>query len=151
MRRIRGPKSLSAGLLFIGLALIFGVSASSLTLGTAAQMGPGYFPLLVAVVLGVLGVAVVAEGIFHSDDRPEGASLRGIAFVGGAVLAFAASVESLGLVAAVAITSFLMSLAERNVRLGSAVGAAVVLSSFSWLVFVYALSMPWPAFGYLLH
>lgn len=150
MQRIRGPKSLIAGLLFITLALVFGVSASSLTLGTAARMGPGYFPMLVAVVLGLLGMLATVEGMFRKDDRPEGTSIRGIVLVSGSVLSFAVAIESLGLVAAVAITSFLMSLAERNVRLVSALGTAVVMAGFSWVVFVYALSLPWPAFGYLL-
>lgn len=150
MQHIRGPKALLAGLVFIALALVFGFGASGLTLGTAARMGPGYFPMMMAVALGLLGLCVAAEGLFKDDSRLEAAGLRGIALVGGSVLAFAASVESLGLIAAVAITSFLLSLADRDFRLLPALGAAAVLAGLSWLIFVYGLSMPWPAFGYLL-
>jgi hypothetical protein len=150
MRHFPLTKSLLAGLVFIVLALTFGISAAGLNIGTAARMGPGYFPLLTAAAMGALGVFVIAQGLRGGDAAPEFAGLRGIVLVAGAVLAFAASVESLGIVIAVAVTAFLMSLAEREFALLPALAAAVVLSFFSWLVFVVALGMPWPALGYLL-
>jgi hypothetical protein len=150
MQRIRGPKSLIAGLVFIGLAVIFGTSASSLTLGTAARMGAGYFPMMIALVLGFLGVLTTAIGLFARDERPAGTSIRGVLLVGGSVLAFAVSIETLGLVIAVFTTSFMLSLAERNFRFLPSLATAAVLAGFSWAVFAYALSMPWPVVGYLL-
>ena len=150
MLRIHGPKSFASGLFFIVLALIFGISASGLNLGTASRMGPGYFPLLAAIVLGLLGLIVAAEGLFRSDERPVGTSLRGVLLVAGSVLAFAASVESLGLIIAVATTSFLLSLADRGFRLVPALCTSAVLAAFSWIVFTEGLSMPWPAIGYML-
>jgi hypothetical protein len=71
--------------------------------------------------------------------------------VAGCVVVFALSIESLGLVPAVALTSFLLSIADRHVELVSAFIVALVLALFSWLVFTVALSMSWPAFGYLFH
>ena len=150
MQRAVLSKSLVAGLLFIALAMVFGFSAAGLNLGSAARMGPGYFPLMVAVALGGLGIFVALQGIRGGDEAPEFAGPRGIALVAGAVIAFAVSVESLGVIIAVALTSFLMSLADRDFRLVPSLAAAAVLSVFSWLVFVVALGMPWPALGYLL-
>jgi hypothetical protein len=149
MLHVRGPKSFFAGVVFVGLALAFGVSASSLSMGTAARMGPGYFPLMLAVVLGLLGCLVATDGIVRRDEMPDRVSARGVALVAGSVLAFALSMESLGLVPAVALTSFLLSLADRSVRLVPALAAALVLAGSSWAVFTVALGMPWPAFGYL--
>jgi putative tricarboxylic transport membrane protein len=147
MQPPRVSKSLLAGLIFIGLALLFGASTLSLTLGTAARMGPGYFPLLLAVVLGVLGVVVSLEGFAADSEVSGSSSLRSVLLVAGSVVTFALTVESLGLVPAVALTSFLFSLADRQVKLPSAAATAVVLALFSWLLFDVALTMSWPAFG----
>jgi putative tricarboxylic transport membrane protein len=149
MDRIKGPKNLFAGLVFLGIAVIFGISASQLALGSAARMGPGYFPMLVSGALGLLGIVVMLEGFLREDEHPEGFSLRGIVFVAASVLAFAGAIQPLGLVPAVALTSFLLSLADRDFRLVPSLAAAVALALFSWAVFSYALSLPWPAFGYL--
>jgi hypothetical protein len=150
MQRIRGLKSLLAGLVFIALSAIFAYSASTLTLGTAARMGSGYFPMMIALVLGALGVLTAAVGFFAKDERPTGTSFRSVVLVGGSVLVFAASIEPLGLIFAVFATSLLFSLADREFKLLPSLGAAAVLAAFSWIVFSYALSMPWPAVGYLL-
>jgi putative tricarboxylic transport membrane protein len=147
MPPLRASKSLLAGLIFIGLALLFGASALSLSIGTAARMGPGYFPLMLAAVLALLGIAVAVEGVVSADDLPSRTSARSVILVAGSVLAFALSIENLGLVPAVAITSFLFSLADREIKLASAAAAALVLALFSWLLFGVALSMSWPAFG----
>jgi putative tricarboxylic transport membrane protein len=138
-------------LIFIGLALLFGASALSLSMGTAARMGPGYFPMMLAITLALLGVLVVVEGLFSGADVPGRTNLRSVVLVAGSVVVFALSIESLGLVPAVALTSFLLSIADRHVELVSAFIVALVLALFSWLVFTVALSMSWPAFGYLFH
>lgn len=147
MQLPRASSSLLAGLIFIGLALLFGASSLSLTLGTAASMGPGYFPLLLAIVLGVLGVIVALEGFLVSTDAPSRTSLRSVILVSGSVVTFALSIETLGLVPAVALTSFLLSLADKEVELRSAAVTALCLALASWLLFDVALSMSWPAFG----
>jgi putative tricarboxylic transport membrane protein len=151
MQRVRASKGVLAGLIFIGLALLFGASALSLSMGTAARMGPGYFPMLLAITLALLGVLVVVEGLFSGADVPGRTNLRSVVLVAGSVVVFALSFESLGLVPAVALTSFLLSIADRHVELVSAFIVALVLALFSWLVFTVALSMSWPAFGYLFH
>jgi putative tricarboxylic transport membrane protein len=151
MQRVRASKGVLAGLIFIGLALLFGASALSLSMGTAARMGPGYFPMMLAITLALLGVLVVVEGLFSGADVPGRTNLRSVVLVAGSVVVFALSIESLGLVPAVALTSFLLSIADRHVELVSAFIVALVLAVFSWLVFTVALSMSWPAFGYLFH
>ena len=40
--------------------------------GTPFRMGPGYFPLVLGGVAGVLGVAIVAKGVGAGEDEPIG-------------------------------------------------------------------------------
>ena len=143
---IRDPKAFVAGAMFIALGLVFGFSAASLQMGSAARMGPGYFPLLMAAILALLGVGTMIEGLTRMGDRPSGTNLRGIALISGSVLVFALAIRPLGLVPTVAITSFLFSMSDRDLRIVPSAVAAVVMALAAWLIFIVALGMPWRAF-----
>jgi hypothetical protein len=147
---IRAPKFVIVGCIFVALALLFFTGSLSLNLGTAGRMGPGYFPLMLSVVLGALGLSVLAVGFFHDGDLPSAPNIRALIFVGLGVGFFAYAVRPLGIVPAVAVSSLLFSLAGREFKLLTAVIAALVLSLGSWALFVVGLSMPWPAFGPLI-
>ncbi len=146
---IRSPKNFIVGLVFVSLALLFGISASRLALGTPGQMGPGYFPLMLSITLGVLGVAVLVIGLRKPGERPGGTNIRGTVLVTAAVVVFALAVRPLGLVPAVIASSMLFSLAGRQFRPVSAIVASLVLAAGSWAVFIVGLRMPWTAFGTL--
>ena len=58
MAMIRHPKDFYAGLLFVGFGVAAIVIGSNYPLGTAARMGPGYFPRMLGILLIVLGAAL---------------------------------------------------------------------------------------------
>lgn len=146
---IRAPKFFFVGVILFGIALLFGLSSLSLNIGTAGRMGPGYFPLMLAIALGLLAVAIVAIGFIKDGEGPGAANIRGILMVGLGVGFFAFSVRPLGLVPAVFVSSLLFSLAGREFHAVSAATAALVLTLGSWALFIVALGMPWRAFGSL--
>ena len=143
---IRDPKAFVSGAIFIALGLVFGIGALALQMGTAARMGPGYFPFLMAVMLGILGVVAIAEGLLRTGERPTGANLRAIVLISGAVLVFALSIRPLGLVPTVALASFLFSMADRDLRILPSAVAGIVLGVAAWAIFILALGLPWRAF-----
>ena len=55
MAFIRHPKDFFAGLLFIAFGIAAIVIGSNYALGTAARMGPGYFPRILGILLIALG------------------------------------------------------------------------------------------------
>jgi len=63
--RIRSQKDFASGLMFILVGLGFSFVARGYSMGTAAKMGPGYFPFLLGLVLALLG-AVVTIGALSS-------------------------------------------------------------------------------------
>ena len=69
-----GIKDILSGLIFLGFGAAFGYAATGYPLGTAFRMGPGYFPLVLAGVLALLGVAIVVKGVTAAAadgaDRP---------------------------------------------------------------------------------
>jgi len=59
-------KDLLTGLLFLTVGVIFGVSSWNLSVGTSADMGPGYFPLLISSVLSVIGTVLTVKYLWKS-------------------------------------------------------------------------------------
>jgi hypothetical protein len=60
---IRHPKDFVAGLLFAGVGILAIIIASNYPLGTAARMGPGYFPRILGILLILLGGALALRAL----------------------------------------------------------------------------------------
>ena len=60
---IKNLQDFLAGLLFLALGIGFGWVASRHPLGTAADMGSGYVPLLLGLLLGLLGLLILFKAL----------------------------------------------------------------------------------------
>jgi len=60
---IKNLQDFLAGLLFVGLGIGFGWAASRHVLGSADNMGPGYVPLLLGLLLGLLGFFILFKAL----------------------------------------------------------------------------------------
>ena len=79
MGRIRNPKDFWAGVLFVAVGIAAIVLGSRYNLGTAARMGPGYFPRILGMLLILLGGRPRAARAAHAgraDSRMAVASDR---------------------------------------------------------------------------
>ena len=65
MTSIRNPKDFWSGVLFVALGVAAIVIGSNYTLGTAARMGPGYFPRILGILLIVLGGILALRATAH--------------------------------------------------------------------------------------
>lgn len=140
-------KDILAGLLFVTLAAVFGFQGAGLPVGTSTRMGPGYFPILLSGLLGLLGLLVIAQGLRDQAAMPRGFPLRGSIFVLLAVLAFAAGIDRLGFLPAVAVSVCLGTMASRRSRLRGALLTTAILTAFCWLVFIVGLGLPFVLIG----
>ena len=67
--QLKNQKDFFSGLLCAAMGMLFAWAASWYSLGTAQQMGPGYFPLLLGALLTVLGGLVVFKAlVFETED-----------------------------------------------------------------------------------
>ncbi len=139
----RSLRDVLAGLIFIAFGAAFAFAAWNYDLGTALRMGPGYFPLLLAVLLALLGVGIVVQGLVHGDDVPIGTvPWRGIILISAAILFFGFGVRRLGLAPVLFAAVFLSALSSERMSLALAAGLALSLTAFCILIFVEALGMP---------
>ena len=99
--RIHNKKNVAAGLLFAAIGLATIVGASDYPLGTMRSIGPGYFPIMIGIVLALLGAGVAFQGMSFSgmaDARPvlakhdqeddDGIAIRPLIMITLAVVAF---------------------------------------------------------------
>src|ERR1700754_2665280 len=104
-----------AGLLFVGVA-VFGLWVSrDYPIGTSVRMGTGYVPRLLCWVLLGLGAIVTAQGLRQPAPplRSTAIAWRAVLSVTIAIVAFALSLEQLGLVIAIALLVGIGALATR--------------------------------------
>src|SRR6185369_658347 len=97
---IRDQRAFASGALFLAFAVFFFVTALNYPAGTAARMGPGYFPRLLAIGLAAIGLVVMLGAVRRTAERqvlPKW-DMKGLAWVTGSVALFAALLFPLGLV-----------------------------------------------------
>jgi hypothetical protein len=112
------------------------------TLGTATHMGPGYFPMLIAIALVIFGSLAIWRSFHARRPVPVGTwPLGPLFFTTLGVVAFALTIEH-GLVPA---TLLLVGLCcyQRVLRKPLEVaGIFVVVAVLSTLVFIYGIGLP---------
>jgi hypothetical protein len=146
--------------MFTIVGVSFAVGATSFTVGTASRMGPGYFPLLLGILLAVLGVLITVLS-FRSkavDGDPIGAfAWRPLGFILGANLAFGALLvgipafgfPAMGLIVAIYALVIVAGMARPKHSLKESLILATILAVASYGGFVYLLNLQfpvWPAF-----
>lgn len=135
------------GAIFIAFGAFFAIQSLDLSLGTATRMGPGYFPLIVACILILLG-AIISIQALRTEGEPIGPiAWRGIVFILSAPIVFALTVRGLGFVASIFITCMLASFASIKMTPVTALVLSACATVFTTLVFVQGLGLPFRLFG----
>ena len=77
--RVKHAQDFWSGILFLAIGLLGVLFSRDYAMGTAARMGPGYFPTLLSGILAALGV-IIALGAMMSKATPK-VSHTGIAYM----------------------------------------------------------------------
>jgi hypothetical protein len=146
---IRAPKDFWTGIMFLAFAAVALLAAHGYALGAAGRMGPGYFPMLLGGVLGLLGIILVVRSFAIDGEPVTRLHLLPLVVIAIAVCLFGLLIERLGLVISLVAVTIVSALAGRESRPVEYTALALALAAFSVGVFVYALRLPlpvWPAF-----
>jgi len=145
----------------MGMGTVFASGALGYKLGSAGRMGPGYFPLILASLMILLGVIITFKALMvrtESGDRIGGWAWKPLVFVLLSNLAFGVLLGGLpsiklppaGLIAGIYVLTIIASLAGRRFKLRDVLILATVLAAISYVTFIALLNllMPvWPAFA----
>ena len=149
--RIRHPKDFLTGLMFMlfGAAAIF--FAADYNIGSAAKMGPGYFPFALGGLLAVLGAALLLRSVFWTKGSQTGPvfQFKPLVLILSSVVLFGLLLLPLGLLVSTTLLVVVSSMASHEFRWKEALLNAAALIFIVWVVFVYGLDFQvpiWPAF-----
>ncbi len=138
----RGNEDVLAGLFFISIGLAGLWLGRGLAVGSAREMGEGFFPLVMSVLLIGLGIAIAATGVWRASAPVERIAWRAPLLVTLAVLVFAVALEGLGVAIAVALCVIVASIAGGSVQVRRVLILAMVLAAIVLAVFVWGLGLP---------
>jgi Tripartite tricarboxylate transporter TctB family len=135
---------LAGGLIVFAGGCAVAVGATSYPIGELTRMGPGYFPLVVGIVLALLGFGLVLASRTTASSLPA-LRFKPVLAVFAGLIFWALTLERLGLAPATLGLVILVSLAQDKPSLVMIGATAAFLIAFSIGVFIYALAMPIPA------
>jgi Tripartite tricarboxylate transporter TctB family len=145
--KIKSHSDFWAGLMFTVVGVVFAFGAMSYNVGSAAKMGPGYFPLMLGVLLAVLGAIVTLTAL--TVETPDGSPVaafdwRSLALTLGAVCLFAFLLLKMGLVIALITLVIVSSLADHAFSWKGTLINTLILVVLCLAVFVYGLKLQFP-------
>ena len=135
-------QDLWAGLALARVGVAARVLGRGLTFGTADDMGEGYVPRAMAIALVALGLLVAALGLRRGSEPVDAMRFRPMLFVTASVLAFIASLQTLGVLAAIAASTVCASFAGQPLRPRALAAVIIVLCLVVIGVFVKGLGLP---------
>jgi hypothetical protein len=157
---IKSQKDFFSGLMFIAVGLAFAWGATTYNVGEGARMGPGYFPLMLGVVLALIGAVVLFTSLVVETEGGEKIgkwAWRPLFFVIAANLLFgillgglpSLGLPAMGLIAAIYGLTIVSSLADGHFHTRDILILATVLAIASYLAFIVLLKLQiqvWPSF-----
>jgi hypothetical protein len=158
--KIKSQKDFFAGLMFMIVGIAFAWGATNYNIGEGARMGPGYFPLVLGVLLTGLGGFIIFEALVveTEDGEPVGSwAWKPLGFIIGANLLFgillgglpSIGLPAMGMVVAIYGLTFVSSLAGDEFSFKENLVLATVLAIGSYLAFIVLLKLQfqvWPTF-----
>ncbi|MBY4595327.1 tripartite tricarboxylate transporter TctB family protein [Ottowia caeni] len=158
--RIKSQKDFFAGLLYLGVGVGFAWGATNYTIGNGARMGPGYFPLLLGIILAIIGGIVAFKALVV--ETPDGDPVGKFAwkplffiimanFLFGILLGGVPSlgIPAMGMIVAIYALTIVAAMAGQEFKWIEVIILGTILAIGSWFAFVWGLKLQfqvWPSF-----
>jgi hypothetical protein len=157
---VHSQKDFYSGLMFTIVGGSFALGASDYAVGTGARMGPGYFPLILGILLAVLGCAISIKSMVTptaDGDRIGKFAWKPLFFIIAANLVFGACIgglpiiglKPLGLVVGIYLLTYIASHAGEEHNFKEVAVLATILAAMSYVAFILLLKLQfpvWPAY-----
>ena len=149
--QIRNQKDFASGLMFVAIGLIFSFIARGYTMGTAAKMGPGYFPFWLGIVLAVIGAIVLMNSMSKKAQTDKLAKWDWVSvlWVTGSVVLFGLLLKPMGLIVSLAFLVFISAMASHEFHWKGTLLNIVILNVIAYVAFIWGLNLQfqvWPSF-----
>ena len=146
--------------MFMGVGVAFAWGASTYSIGSGARMGPGYFPLVLGVLLAILGIAITFTALVvetEDGDKVGKFAWKPLFFIITANLVFGACIgglpsiglKPLGLIVGIYLLTYIASHAGEEHKFKEVAILATILALLSYVAFIVLLKLQfpvWPAY-----
>jgi hypothetical protein len=148
--KITNRQDFAAGVMYAAFGLATTAGALTYRMGTAVEMGPGYFPFWLGLLLVAVGIGVAVSALKRPDEiaHPEPWHLRRTGLILGSALLFGFILTTAGLALSVFAIVLLSSLASEEFAWRTSLLNALILSVLNVVIFVYVLRLQisvWPS------
>lgn len=157
---IKSQKDFFSGLMFMAVGIAFAWGATTYKVGDGARMGPGYFPLMLGVLLAILGAVITFKAMVvetEGGDRIGAWAWKPLFFIITANLIFGVllgglpsfKIPAMGLIVGIYALTFIAAMAGEEFKFKEVLILATVLAIISYLAFIVLLKLQfpvWPAF-----
>jgi hypothetical protein len=158
--RIKSQKDFYSGLMFMVVGIAFAWGATTYTIGEGARMGPGYFPLMLGILLAALGAFINFEArvVETADGEPIGKwAWKPLVFIIAANLLFgillgglpSVRLPAMGMIIAIYGVTIISELAGDEFNWKEVIILSTILAIGSYLAFIVLLKLQfqvWPSF-----
>jgi hypothetical protein len=150
--KIKSERDFWSGLMFIVVGVVFAIGAQNYSLGTSASPGPGYFPLMLSVIMALLGCVVLFKSLTietEGGDKIGAFAWKPLIVIVVAIALFGALLPRLGMVVTIPVLIVVTSLAGDEFGWKGVIASSIVLTFGSWVIFVWGLKLTiplWPWF-----
>lgn len=143
---IKNPRDFWAGVMFLTVGGLFAGIALTYKLGTAARMGPGFFPFALGVILAALGIAILVSGMREKNKGPgvEKFHWGPVFWVLMPIVVFGFLLKIVGMLVMGMFVVIVSSIGSHEFKLRPVIFLAVGLVAFCALTFVGGLKLPIP-------
>ena len=158
--KIKSQQDFWYGLMFMATGIAFAWGATNYTIGEGARMGPGYFPLVLGILLTLIGVFITFEALVVETEDGEligTFAWKPLFFIIFSNLVFGVllaglprlGIPAMGLMVAIYALTFIASMAGEEHSNKQVAVLATVLAIGSYLAFILLLKLQfpvWPSF-----
>src|SRR5450759_3307151 len=150
--KLRNPRDFWAGMIFFAVGAAFAIIATGdpfgifpgYPIGSASRMGPGYFPVVLAIIMAVLGLIISFMSLTTDGQPVDKFAVRPLIFILGAVVIFGLLVKALGIALGIIVLVIVSAYGGHEFKLKEVLITAIILAVSSVLIFVYGLKLPFP-------
>ena len=150
LRQLVGKRDFYAGGLMVLIGLFIAVKGTTYHLGTLINMGPGFMPTALGILLVLLGIAIAVVAALETDDEPEQHILpenppwKTWACILAGPLLFIILGSYFGMIPATFACVFVPALGDSKGTWKGALILATILTAFGVGLFWYFLQVPMP-------
>jgi hypothetical protein len=149
MLKIKNRRDFFGGVTMICVGLLFIWFGRELEVGNSFQMGPGYFPTMLSLLLIIIGALIILQALVlgGEDSEPEIWNWKAFGLVIAAPVCFGMLLAGLGLAPTMFLLIVGVATASRYANWYHSILLGLFLAVCSALLFTKLLSLPVSAFG----